>query len=86
MVLVRSVRMVTSTDWGSEAVSCGSSPLMRSTTEMMLAPGCRWMFMITAGVRFIHAAWRRFSASSFTTATSESVMGALLRYAMISGL
>ena len=26
---------------GSVAVSCGSSFLMRSTTEMMLAPGCR---------------------------------------------
>ncbi len=26
---------------------------MRSTTEMMLAPGCRWMFTITAG-RLVH--------------------------------
>ena len=36
--------------------SCGSKVLMRSTTEMMLAPGCRWMFMMTAGVSFIQAA------------------------------
>ena len=79
MVLVRSVRMVTWTDLGSVAVSCGSSALMRSTTEMMLAPGCRWMFMITAGVSFIQAAWRMFSASSITVATSVILTGAPLR-------
>ena len=66
MVLVRSVRMLTWTDLGSVEVSCGSSALMRSTTAMMLAPGCRWMFMITAGTLFIQAAWRMFSASSIT--------------------
>ncbi len=32
------------------ACSCGSSVLMRSTTAMMLAPGWRWMFTMTAGV------------------------------------
>ena len=53
MVLVRSVRICTFTDLGSVAVNCGSSSLMRSTTEMMLAPGCRWMFTITAG-RLVH--------------------------------
>ena len=79
MVLVRSVRMLTFTDAGSVAVSCGSSFLMRSTTEMMLAPGCRWMFTITAGVSFIQAAWRTFSASSITSATSVSFTGAPLR-------
>ena len=31
---------------------------MLSTTVMMFAPGCRWMFRITAGVAFIQAAWR----------------------------
>ena len=31
---------------------------MRSTTAMMLAPGWRWMFRITAGSSFIQAAWR----------------------------
>ena len=34
---------------GSVAVSCGSSPSISSTTEMMFAPGCRWIFIITAG-------------------------------------
>ena len=79
MVLVRSVRILTSTELGSVAVSCGSRALMRSTTEMMLAPGCRWMFTITAGVSFIQAAWRMFSASSITAATSVSLTGAPLR-------
>jgi hypothetical protein len=41
---------------------------MRSTTAITLAPGWRWMFRITAGVPFIHAAWRTFSASSTTSA------------------
>ena len=41
MVEVRSVKMDTSTDEGSEALSCGKRALMRSTTVMMLAPGCR---------------------------------------------
>ena len=31
---------------------------------MMLAPGCRWMLTITAGVSFIQAAWRTFSMPS----------------------
>ena len=79
MVLVRSVRIFTCTDEGSEACSCGSSALMRSTTAMMLAPGCRWMLTITAGVSFIHAAWRTFSISSTTVATSLTRTGPLLR-------
>ena len=41
MVVVRSVRTATLTEDGSELVSCGSSCLMRSTTAMMFAPGCR---------------------------------------------
>ena len=40
-MVVRSVRIVTLTDGGSEAWSCGSSFLIRSTTSMMLAPGWR---------------------------------------------
>ena len=56
IVVVRSVRICTLTALGKEACSCGSSFLIRSTTSIMLAPGCRWTFMITAGVRFIHAA------------------------------
>ncbi len=30
---------------------------MAFTTLMVLAPGCRWMLRMTAGVSFIHAAW-----------------------------
>ena len=41
MVLVRSVRICTSIDFGSVEVSCGSNSFTRSTTWMMLAPGCR---------------------------------------------
>ena len=79
MVVVRSVSIATSTDAGSDACSCGSSCLMRSTTSMMLAPGWRWMLTITAGVSFIHAACFTFSASSTTSATSDSCTGAPLR-------
>ena len=59
------------------AAAC--SFLMRSTTSMTLAPGCRWMLTITAGVSFIQAACFTFSASSMTSATSESLTGAPLR-------
>jgi len=52
---------------------------MRSTTAITLAPGCRWMLTITAGVSFIHAACRTFSAPSTTSATSDSTTGAPLR-------
>jgi len=86
MVTVRSVSVVISTAGGSEALSCGSSCLTRSTTSMMLAPGCRWMFTMTAGVVFIHAAWRTFSAASTTSATSDRCTGALLTYLITSGL
>jgi len=79
MVTVRSVSTATWTAEGSEACSWGSSVLTRSTTSITLAPGCRWMFRITAGRSFIQAAWRTFSASSITTATSDSVTGAPLR-------
>ena len=56
MVTVRSVSTSTSTAAGSDACSCGSSALMRSTTSMTLAPGWRWMFRMTAGVVFAQAA------------------------------
>ena len=79
MVVVRSVSTETWTAEGSEACSCGSSALMRSATAMTLAPGCRWTLRITAGTSFIHAAWRTFSASSITPATSPRTTGAPLR-------
>ena len=53
IVTVRSVSTETSTAAGREACSCGSSRLMRSTTAITLAPGCRWMFRMTAG-RAVH--------------------------------
>ena len=40
IVTVRSVRFVICTDAGMDAFNCGSSFLIPSTTEMMLAPGC----------------------------------------------
>ncbi len=76
MVTVRSVSVATSTAAGREAVSCGSRRLTRSTTSMTFAPGWRWMLRITAGASFIQAARRTFSASSITSATSESRSGA----------
>ncbi|MNC86458.1 hypothetical protein D3C83_21240 [compost metagenome] len=79
IVTVRSVRSAMSTPGGSVACSCGSSFLTRSTTSITFAPGWRWMFRITAGASFIHAASRMFSASSTTSATSDSMIGAPLR-------
>ena len=76
---MRSVRIRTSIEDGSVEVSCGSSALIRSTTVMMLAPGWRWMFRMTAGVVSIHAACRTFSTSSTTFATSVSATGAPFR-------
>ncbi len=56
MVLVRSVRIDTSTAAGSEADSCGSSSLMRSTTWMTLAPGWRWTLRMMPGALFTQPA------------------------------
>ena len=79
MVAVRSVSVVISIADGREALSWGSKRLMRSTTVMMLAPGCRWMLTMTAGLSFIHAACLTFSTPSTTSATSERRTGAPLR-------
>ena len=76
MVVVRSVRMETLTEVGSDALSCGSKFLMRSTTLMMFAPGCLWMLTITAGLSFSQAANFTFSALSITFATSMMRTGA----------
>src|ERR1700682_1223243 len=56
MVVVRSVSVVIAIEEGSEAFSWGRRRLIRSTTAMMLAPGWRWMFTMTAGFVFIQAA------------------------------
>jgi hypothetical protein len=79
MVLVRSVRMVMEIDGGSDRLNFGNCALMLSTTWMMFAPGCRWMLTMMAGTLFIQAASWLFSMSSFTSATSESRIGAPLR-------
>ena len=86
MVVVRSVKMLTLTEGGMDSVSCGRSALMRSTTVMMFAPGCRCTLTMTAGTSFIQAAWRTFSTSSSTEATSVNLTGEPFRYAMISGV
>ena len=85
IVVVRSVSIVTFTAEGSEAWSWGRRALTRSATEMMFAPGWRWMFRMTAGTWFIQAACREFSVASTTSATSSRWTGAPLRYAMTSG-
>ena len=79
MVVVRSVSTDTATAEGRELVSWGKSRLMRSTTAMTLAPGCRWILTITAGVSFIQAACFTFSASSNTVAMSDTLTGAPFR-------
>ena len=60
---------------GSEDWSRGRIRSMPFTTRIVLVPGCRRILRITAGVRFIHAAWRAFSVPSMTRATSESRTG-----------
>src|ERR1700722_5093835 len=81
-VVVRSVSTEIWMTGGMVARNFGSSALMLSTTLMMLAPGCRWMFTITAGTRFIQAESSEFSTPSMTIDTSDRVTGAPLRYAM----
>ncbi len=76
IVVVMSVNVATFTDAGSVLVSCGNNCWIRFTTAMVFAPGCRWMFTITAGTLFIHAACRIFSTLSSTVATSVSFTGA----------
>ncbi len=70
MVTVRSLSTATSIAAGSEACSCGSRALMRSTTSMTLVPGWRWILRMTAGTVFIQAASLVFSAPSMTLPTS----------------
>src|ERR1700683_254500 len=80
-VVVRSVSTAIWITDGIVARNLGNTALMLSTTLMMLAPGCRWMFTITAGTLFIQAESSEFSTPSMTFATSDSVTGAPLRYA-----
>ncbi len=64
---------------GRLASSCGSNCLILLTTLIVLAPGWRCTFKMTAGVSFIHAACWLFSTPSTTRATSVSMTGAPLR-------
>ena len=59
-------------DEGNVLLSSGSSFLIRSTTSMILVPGCRWMLTMIAGRKFIHAACLAFSVPSMTLATSDN--------------
>ncbi len=77
MVVVRSVRMVTSTPAGMAACSVGSSSWIRSTTSTTLAPGWRWTLTISAAVEFIQPPSLAFSAPETSVATSLSRTGAL---------
>jgi hypothetical protein len=52
---------------------------MLLTTLMVLAPGWRWTFRITAGVCSSTPAWLLFSTPLTTCATSVSITGAPLR-------
>ena len=79
MVSVRSVRIWILIDAGIVTCNWGRMALMLSTTAMMFAPGCRCTFMMTAGVRFIHAACMVFSEPSMMSATSDMRIGAPLR-------
>ena len=81
MEVVRSVSVVMWSPAGKVASSWGSSRLTLLTTLMVLAPGWRCTFRITAGVLFIHAAWSVFSTPFTMCATSVSITGAPLRYA-----
>ena len=54
----------------------GRSVRMRLTTPITLAPGWRWMFRMTAGVRFCSAPSWAFSTPCTTWATSARNTGA----------
>ncbi len=84
MVWVRSVSSLTSMFAGIDAVICGSSDWMRSTTSMTLAPGWRWMLSSTVWVRSAQAARRSFSAPSMIVETSRRRSGAPFSYLRIS--
>src|ERR1700722_2824234 len=56
MAVVRSVSVVIRILAGRLDWSCGKSPLILFTTLIVLAPGWRCTFTITAGVPFIQAA------------------------------
>ncbi len=76
MVVVRSVRMATSTPEGMDACSIGSSAWIRSTTSTTFAPGWRCTLTINAGIEFIQPPNLAFSAPATRVATSFRRTGA----------
>ena len=84
IVLVRSVRMRTCTDDGSVLWSCGRSCLMRSTTAMMFAPGCRWMLTTMARDSSTSSCLPHiFDVVAHSGNVSQANRAALFRYATI---
>ena len=79
MVTVRSLTTVRLTPAGIARCSFGISARIWRTTSMTLAPGCRWISMMTAGVPWYQPPVRSFSSPSTMTATSPMVTGAPLR-------
>ncbi len=79
MVTVRSLTTARSTPAGIERLSFGISARIWLTTSITLAPGCRWISMMTAGVPWYQPPVRSFSSPSTMLATSPIVTGEPLR-------
>ena len=79
IVFERSTASVRSIAGETEAFSCGISPFTRSTILMMLAPGCRYTIITTAGLPLARPSVRAFSTESMTSPTSVSRTAAPLR-------
>jgi hypothetical protein len=85
MVEVRSITTSRSIAAGIEARSTGISAVMRSAVAMMLAPACRPISSTTAGLPLTAPAFLTSCTESVTSATSESLTAAPLRYETITG-
>ena len=79
MVTVRSLTTVSLTPAGIARCTLGISSRIWRTTSMTLAPGWRWMSMMTAGVPWYQPPVRSFSSPSTICAMSPMVTGAPLR-------
>src|ERR1039457_5298098 len=85
MVAVRSVRMETLIAGGMDALRRGNNAFTRSAVSMMLAPGWRWISMMTDGVLPTQPARRTFSTLSITSPMSPRRTGEPFVYATITG-
>src|SRR6266850_6398079 len=79
MVSVRSEMMLTFTAGGIEAWSTGIIALIRPTVSMTLAPGWRWIAMMTARSWLYQPAIRSFSGALIARPTSRTRTGDPLR-------